>query len=861
MGGPGTPPASRRRVAGRAAGAGGGDDAAGVELWGTASKGARGGGAAEASGIQVESPRALGRASTLARDSAARLWGRRVHQGAGSEHEEEEEAGPGSGRTFFVRNVAQREIEVGEKEWRGLIARQDRRLRQQAMRQGLAPRDSLAPALGTFRSPSNLWGSMKDWSWVQKQSLAGAAQKSSASEPSSAREKPTQNMQNVQSDPPCSPLAGGTPSEVAVVDSDSEGEGALAPPPLPSGEALEAPGGDAASDRSSVLLPAAGGAEFVHVRQWPIIDVLSPYCWQYVVWQYSMMLLDFTYTAFFVPYAVVFFLEDCQWTSPSAMIDFAAGWLYVADVVINLRVGYSVVYKFSRRLELGGWRAALFYMRHGTFIVDLPATIPVFVQIGCLCAPAADTSFALNILQFMRLLRLLRLYRPFRLMASDALDAAAANLKLPQALVSCLPLLQITILYAFIAHLMACTWWFTAVLEDSNWAGEPPTFDSSSGDGSNQLYQCRRNVLSCTVTGDNCISWADQAGVACQGDGAKYTLALFFASMTITTVGYGTASGVTTAEYAVACVLMFIGTLFFGYIVSTTTLILEKVSTKRRELEEFHDKIRVIKAWGKGRNLPRKLTKRIYNYYAMVWTRRGSMQEEMMIWEELPFPLKASAAISITSSLLSRVPSLSFLSAEAWKHVAGRLQPVWKPPGEFVAHPPGRGDGVKLMLDLDSFCFLEKGSVACLRKGSQVFRIEGPQVFGLSRALTTVLPDIKLEAGTVGFMSVTPVWLWTVPIEYLIEYLEDNPGQMAAVCEGVAADPTQVNLLGLDERDLAMLREGAERLRASSFAKAQKNWSRGRGRQATFGSRQFLRAAFEDEVAANTGNKQIPKVA
>jgi hypothetical protein len=791
----------------------------------------------------------------LARDSAARLWGRRLHHGGGDDPDEDhDEAGPGSGRTFFVRNVAQREVEVGEKEWRALIARQDRRLRRQAMRRGVSPRQRDDIPSDGMRSPSSLWGSMKDWSWVPKHSLGAAEQKPSAPEPSSATEK------KAQTDPPCSPLAGGTPSEVAVVDSVSDGEETLAPLPPPSGEAFESSGVSAASDRSSYILPAAGGSDFIHVRQWPIVDVMSPYCWQYVMWQYSMMLLDFTYTAFFVPYAVVFFLEDCQWTSTSAMVDFVAGWLYVADVIINLRVGYSVVYKFSRRLELGPWRSALFYMRHGTFIVDLPATIPVFVQIGCLCAPEADTSFALNILQFMRLLRLLRLYRPFRLMASDALDAAAANLKLPQAMVNCLPLLQITILYAFIAHLMACTWWFTAVLEDAAWAGLSPTFDSSSGDGSNQLHECRQGRLPCTVTGDPCISWADQAGVACEGDGSKYTLSLYFASMTITTVGYGTASGTTTAEYAVACVLMFIGTLFFGYIVSTTTLILEKVSTKRMELQEFHDKIRVIKAWGHGRNLPRKLTKRIYNYYAMVWTRRSSMQEETLIWEELPFPLKASAAISITSPLLSKVPALTFLGAEALKHIAGRLQPTWKPPGEFVAHPSGQGDGVKLMLDLDSFCFLEKGSVACLRKGAQVFRIEGPQVFGLSRALATVLPDIKQEAGTVGFMSVTPVWLWTVPIEYLIEYLEDHPGQMAAICEGVTADPTQVNLLGLGERDLALLQQGAERLRASSFRKAQKNWTRSRGRQGAFGSRQFLRAAFEDEVAANTGNKQIPKV-
>ena len=70
-----------------------------------------------------------------------------------------------------------------------------------------------------------------------------------------------------------------------------------------------------------------------------------------------------TYTAFFVPYSVTFGLEDCSWNSSSAMVDFVFGWLYVVDMIINFRVGYSLEYKGSRFLELSGPRAAAYYKR------------------------------------------------------------------------------------------------------------------------------------------------------------------------------------------------------------------------------------------------------------------------------------------------------------------------------------------------------------------------------------------------------------------------------------------------------------------------------------------------------------------
>ena len=60
-------------------------------------------------------------------------------------------------------------------------------------------------------------------------------------------------------------------------------------------------------------------------RRLPILTVLSPFCTFFMVWQYMMMTIDFTYTAFWVPYSVVFVLEDCEWDIFSALIDFIVG--------------------------------------------------------------------------------------------------------------------------------------------------------------------------------------------------------------------------------------------------------------------------------------------------------------------------------------------------------------------------------------------------------------------------------------------------------------------------------------------------------------------------------------------------------
>jgi hypothetical protein len=604
-------------------------------------------------------------------------------------------------RTFFVRMVAQREIEVNETEWFEVLKRH-----------GMITEDTTSDALASSRS-------------------LGEA---------------TTKLQIMK-----------TPHDGSFHSDDRDG------------------GGD------------------VFKRKIPFVQVVSPFSIYYCWWQYFMMAVDFTYTAFWVPYSVVFVLEDCSWNSPTAIVDFVAGWLYVLDVLVNLRVGYSIVHKLSRTVELDGRRSASFYVRRGTFCVDVLATIPVYLQTACLATHGYNLrTFAQILMQLMRLLRLVRFYRLVRLLMTDALDVASFTVK--RAMGGRMVLFQmvnIVILYGLTAHMMACAWYFTAALEDSL-----PSWPPVNG----EIQSCLDNEED-----DAPVTWLTKAGILCSPNGVKYTAAFYYATMTITTVGYGDIAGDTTAEQAVASVMMFIGAIFFGYLVSTTTIFLEKVSLGKQELEAYHEKVEVVDSWVSTRNIPSRLISKVRSYYSIVWSRSENLQNETKILKELPFPLRAALTESITMPLVKQVPCLSKVSDRHWKHISRRFRADWYPPGVFIAHPEGYGSGEGLKQEVDSLWLLERGEVACIRNKEEEEEgdkmncsLIGPQVFGTSLILQMLDSDFPLETSSNAYLSTTPVWLWRVNKEYLQAYFKDYPAALVDACGGILDDEHQRKIQGID---------------------------------------------------------------
>ena len=77
-----------------------------------------------------------------------------------------------------------------------------------------------------------------------------------------------------------------------------------------------------------------------------------------------------------------------------------------------------------------------------------------------------------------------------------------------------------------VAHLMACAWYYTAVMEDSAYYDKWPHKQG-------QIWSCIEGEED-----DGPQTWLRTAGILCAPNGIKYMAAFYFSTMTITTVGY-----------------------------------------------------------------------------------------------------------------------------------------------------------------------------------------------------------------------------------------------------------------------------------------------------------------------------------
>jgi len=101
---------------------------------------------------------------------------------------------------------------------------------------------------------------------------------------------------------------------------------------------------------------------------------------------------------------------------------------------------------------------------------------------------------------------------------------------------------------------------------------------------------------------------------------------------------------------------------------------------------------------------------------------------------------------------------------------------------------------------MDSLWLLERGEVACVKKGEKNSSLVGPEVFGTSLILRMLDPDFPLETEANTYLSTTPVWLWRVNKEYLQAYISENPSALVEFCEGALMDELQTKIQGIDSR-------------------------------------------------------------
>ena len=304
--------------------------------------------------------------------------------------------------------------------------------------------------------------------------------------------------------------------------------------------------------------------------------ILDPSSKRMQQWDLLMMIL-LLFTATVTPFEIAFIPTDPD--SLMFLINRFVDACFICDMVFNFMLAYEAedegMWVISHRL------IAKRYLR-GWFTIDLLSCIPytlISMSIkSSVDAEAAEFVEQLVILRVVRLLRLIKLLRILR--ASRVLRRWESKLALSYATMS---LIKFGVLVATMSHWIACALAMTPQIEQAvNYQGFSDSWFESNGLGEG------------TSTAH------------------RYLHAVYWALMTLSTVGYGDIALPTTGEKVVGIFAMCIGGAVYAYVVGAITGI---VSTMDEATAKFQVTIDTLNAYVRENKIPQELKRRLLDYF------------------------------------------------------------------------------------------------------------------------------------------------------------------------------------------------------------------------------------------------------
>ncbi|KAL4433441.1 hypothetical protein ABPG77_010294 [Micractinium sp. CCAP 211/92] len=462
------------------------------------------------------------------------------------------------------------------------------------------------------------------------------------------------------------------------------------------------------------------------------LPVLSPLCLFYRIWLAVTNLTDLTYTAFVVSLSIAFNQVGGFGDGWLDVLDFMGSVVYFADILLGFHTGVVARWDTRAVVVRDGRQAALFYMWHGTFVVDFFASLPALAQIA-IRVSGTDT----HKLRLLYLLRLLRLLRVIRLLKNITPGSGADTSQPLMSLLNTRNLLLFNALFslAVLVNLMGCIWWNIAVNEglDNSWV-----------------------VL---VTNGKGID------LATSSDPTRWLVSCYFALTTVATIGYGDITPYTTSEVAVTMIFELIGVAFFGYIISTATSILSASGPSARRNAAVREKLEDAEEVMQQLALPRTLRRKIRTFYADQWVPPDDAAHDLrfQLYRELPPRIRVRMVQERQAWALSELgffpPDLPPREKKQVRHIlAAASVPVRMAAGETLSQAKPLvplGDAGQQGLPGARLFILQEGEMRALRPGEAApheqrsylgLRVDfcGPAIIGLT-ALFAASGDLLPE--------------------------------------------------------------------------------------------------------------------
>jgi len=385
------------------------------------------------------------------------------------------------------------------------------------------------------------------------------------------------------------------------------------------------------------------------------------------------------FQAVYVPYALCF---NVQISAEMFIVESVMDAFFMFDIVLNFNTGF-----YDRGNLIMGRRAIIVNYVRGWFWLDLLASFP---YTWVLPQQEGDDSSLYRTPQLLRILRILKFLKVLRLIRILKLKKLMIkfedHIQLSSASIAILELIKLLLAIMFLAHWIACFWFFI---------GE------NSGDEKYYNWVTDNDLQDATI-------WS------------QYVAAMYWSFTTMTTVGYGDIKPITNDEKLFAIFGMFVACGVFAIAIGSLGAIFGKLYEKDMM---FRQRMQSVSRYLNSRKVPKDIQFVVRRYVEYVWEKkeRFSVSEEERVLNMLSPALRLQLKLLSTHGLFENFPVFAPLNKFMINSLAVQLTEEIFAPGDVICKQGDYGD---------TLYFLTHGNVGVINQERFLARIEKESYFG-----------------------------------------------------------------------------------------------------------------------------------
>eukprot|EP00257_Ricinus_communis_P028191 XP_025015605.1 potassium channel SKOR isoform X3 [Ricinus communis] len=349
----------------------------------------------------------------------------------------------------------------------------------------------------------------------------------------------------------------------------------------------------------------------------------------YAVWTHFILLWAI-YSSFFTPLEFGFFrgLPENLF-----LLDIAGQIAFLIDIVVRFFVAYRDLHSY--RLVFNHYLIALRYLR-SRFLVDL---------LGCLpwdaIYKACGRKEAARYMLWIRLSRVCRVTEFFETLEKDI----RINYLFTR-------IVKLLVVELYCTHTAACIFYYLATTL-------PPSEEGYTWIGSLQM-------------GDYHYSHFREIDLW-----KRYITSLYFAIVTMATVGYGEIHAVNVREMIFVMIYVSFDMILGAYLLGNMTALIVKGS----KTEKFRDKMTELIKYMNRNNLEKGITNDIKGHLRLQYNRSYT---EAAVLQDIPISIRAKISQKLYEPFIKEVPLFRGCSLEFIKQIAIKVHEEFFLPGEVI---------------------------------------------------------------------------------------------------------------------------------------------------------------------------------